>query len=284
MHFRCSSSIECIIFCYFCFRHQFADPLKPEFSRRDNDENTSEGVLHPVHQLDYLDPESSDTGITIDPSNKDTKSVTDLQQSLEYDCTSLEDNRVRNNDIETENVSEAAGRPTSLVHFAQGVSKEKCQSSESELELRRICHIKESKEAAGCDWVKFISDDTDQLLFDSSLSKEHSEAQDHKTVDPGTISFIATVLQLPHDELDDSKKSQSIGSGDSYGQCETEEIVAKSSDAEEIKETDQTPAVPSSTVLDKLVVGDSRAEVDDKKGKKCMQLSCKVKSLRLYLV
>lgn len=234
-----------------------------------------------VHDSNYLDPESSDTGVTIDLSNKNPKTVTDLQQSLKYGCTSLEEKGIHNNDIETEIVSESAGNPTSHVHFVQGVSKEKGQSSESETELRKICHIKESKEAAGCDWMKFISDGNDPLIYDASISKEHSKLQDQKKVDPGTISFVATVLQLPHDELDDSQKSQSIGSVDSYGQCETEEIIAKSRDAGKIKETDQTPAVPSITVLDKLVVSDSRAEVDDKKGKKGMQLSCKVKSLRL---
>ena len=57
------------------------------------------------------------------------------------------------------------------------------------------------------DWVKFISDDTDPSIFDSSISKEHSKVQDHKMVDPGTITFIATVLlQLPYDELDDSQQ------------------------------------------------------------------------------
>lgn len=262
----------------FLRRQQFTDPSKPEFSRRDNDENTSEGVLDAVHQLDYLDPGSSDTGITIDPSNKDPKSDAGLPQSLKYDCTSPEDNRIPHNDIETETIPEVAIRPASHVHFVQGVSKERRQSFEIETELRGICQIGESKEAAGCDWGKLISDDTDQLIFDSSISKEHSEVQDHKTVDPGTYSFIATVLQLPHDEIDDLQKSQSMGSVDSYEQCETEETVTKSRDVGEIKETDQTPAVPSSTLLDKLVVSDSRAEVDDKKGKKCMQSSCKLGS------
>ena len=56
------------------------------------------------------------------------------------------------------------------------------------------------------DWVKFIYDDSDPSIFDSSISKEHSEVQDHKMVDPGTITFIATILQLPYDELDDSQQ------------------------------------------------------------------------------
>ena len=83
-------------------------PSKPEFSRSDNDENTSEGVLDAVHQLVYLDPRNSDTGITIDPSNKDPKLDTGFSQSLKYDCTSPEDNGIPHNDIETETVLEMA--------------------------------------------------------------------------------------------------------------------------------------------------------------------------------
>lgn len=233
-----------------------------------------------VHRLDYLDPSSSDMGrITTDPSNKDPKSDADLPQSLKYGCcTSLEDNRSPHNDIEAENLPEVAGRPAPHVHFVQGIPKERQQSFESEIELRRICHIGESKEATGTEWGKLTSDGTDQLMFDSSIRKEHSEVPDHKTVDPGTISFVATVLQLPHDELDDLQKSPSVGPVDSLKQCETEETAAKSRDVGEIKQTDQTPAVPSSTQLDALAVSHSRAEVDDKKGKKLTQSSCKVRN------
>ena len=144
--------------------------------------------------------------------------------------TSIVQASCRNNDIETEIVPEVAGRPASHVYFVQGVSKERRQSFEIEIELRGICQIGESKEAAGCDWGKLIYDVTDQLIFDFSISKEHSEVQGHKTVDLGIYSFIATVLQFPHDEIDDLQKSQSIGSVDSYEQCETEEIVTKSRD------------------------------------------------------
>ena len=69
-----------------------------------------------------------------------------------------------------------------------------------------------------------------RLAIVTASYKEYSEVQDHKTVDPGTYSFIATGLQFPHDEVDDLQKSQSIGSVDSYEQCETEETVTKSRD------------------------------------------------------
>ena len=61
--------------------HQFVSHTHQNLSSL-ADENTSEGVLHAVHQLDCLDPRSSDTGITIDPSNKDSKSNTGLPLSL----------------------------------------------------------------------------------------------------------------------------------------------------------------------------------------------------------
>ena len=70
--------------------------------------HTSEGVLDAVHQLVYLDPRNSDTGITIDPSNKDPKLDTGFSQSLKHDCTSPEDNGIPHNDIETETVLEMA--------------------------------------------------------------------------------------------------------------------------------------------------------------------------------
>ena len=80
--------------------------------------------------------------------------------------TSIVQASCRNNDIETEIVPEVAGRPASHVYFVQGVSKERRQSFEIEIELRGICQIGESKEAAGCDWGKLIYDVTDQLIFD----------------------------------------------------------------------------------------------------------------------
>ena len=130
--------------------------------------------------------------------------------------------------------------------------------------------------------MSFVSGAADLLNLDSSMIEEHFEAQNHKSVDPGTISFLSTVLQLPQDNANDVEKTETVGII-SCKQREIGETVTQSREIGNLKKTDQTSAIFSSTLLDKLVVSDLSDKVDDK-GKKCMDSSSKVWHFLAYVV
>ncbi|KAK9292144.1 hypothetical protein L1049_020103 [Liquidambar formosana] len=257
---------------------RLSDISRPEFSHSENEDNTSEGVSDAVQlsdlfaeQLGCHSPGRSSGEITSEPPCQNLKS--ELPKTLSYDYSSLDGDMVPYNVVKTNNVPEMAGTPASPIQFVQDVSEERHHSFESEIELRGICRIEQNKETAGCDWENLISNATDLLISDSSINNEHYEGQDYETVDAGVISFISAVLQLPQDDANDLKKTES---DDPVGSCKLdkmEEPVTQPG-VGELKVTDQASAILPSTLLDKLVVSDLGVEVDDK-GEKCIRSGCK---------
>lgn len=190
--------------------------------------------------------------------------VIELPKTLKYDCGSPDGDVVPSDAITTETVPDVA----SFDELPMDDSKGKHHSFKSEINLRRICSIEQNEEA--CNWVTLVSDTADLLYVDLSINEEHFEGQDHKSVDPGTMSFISTVLQLPQDNANDLERTESVGTITSCQLCEIGETATQSREIGDLKETD-----PASTLLDKLVVSDSSDEVDHK-GQECIQARCKV--------
>ncbi|KDP23641.1 hypothetical protein JCGZ_23474 [Jatropha curcas] len=251
-------------------RRQFSDPLKPELSHIKGDNNASEGVSEAVElpdscteQLRCATSSSSAKEVTTDPLNEQLELGIELPKAFKCvgagpdgDIALLDAIRT---DIEPEKVDK---------------SNERHCLYESEKHLRRICRIEQSEDEAGCDWDTLISDVSDILCFDSSISAEQSEEQ--KIVDPGTISFVSNVLQIPQDN---TNASENMESTNCVGSSEHKmgEIGTQSTELGK-KEADKIPAVLSGTLLNKLVVDDA-ATVMDIKGKKRLS-SCKQNRIR----
>ncbi|KAM4108632.1 hypothetical protein ACB094_03G059400 [Castanea mollissima] len=265
-------------------RHQFSDPSKNESSQIGNKNNTSEGVSVAVQPSDSCTENfecctsaSSAREITTEPTDEPSGLVIELPNTLKYDCGSPDSDMVPPNATKTDTAPGIAGTLESFDEFLMDDSKGKLHSFESEKNLRNICSIEQNIEA--CDWVSFVSGAADLLNLDSSMIEEHFEGQNHKSVDPGTISFLSTVLQLPQDNANDVEKTEAI-SIISCKQREMGETVTQSRVIGNLKKTDQTSAILSSTLLDKLAVSDLSDKVDDK-GKKSMDSSSKPGSHRL---
>ena len=257
-------------------RHHSSDPSKHESSQIGSKSNTGEGVSIAVklsdlcdEKLEYFTSASSAREITTEPPSE---LVFELPNTLKYDCGSPDGDVVPPDTIKTEAVPDSANTLESFDQFLMDDSKGKHHSFEIEKNLRQICSIEQNNET--CDWVALVSGAADLLKFDSSIDEEHFEGQNHKSVDPGAISFISTVLQLPQDNANDLETIESVGII-SYKQCEMGETASQSREIGKQKETDQMSAILSSTLLDKLVVSNSSDKVDSKE-KKCMQPSCKV--------
>ncbi|KAH9688118.1 hypothetical protein KPL70_015015 [Citrus sinensis] len=123
---------------------------------------------------------------------------------------------------------------------------------ENKINLRKICRIEQSEEVAGCDWVSLVSD----AVLNSKLSivENNSEDQDEKTVDSGAISFISTVLQLPQDNAKDLVNMVTGSWSCSCKQSIMTEPLTQPEEIGDLKRTDQTPDILSSTLLDKLII------------------------------
>ncbi|GMY20974.1 protein tesmin/TSO1-like CXC 3 [Fagus crenata] len=262
-------------------RHHSSDPSKHESSQIGSKSNTGEGVSIAVklsdlcdEKLEYFTSASSAREITTEPPSE---LVFELPNTLKYDCGSPDGDVVPPDTIKTEAVPDSENTLESFDQFLMDDSKGKHHSFEIEKNLRQICSIEQNNET--CDWVALVSGAADLLKFDSSIDEEHFEGQNHKSVDPGAISFISTVLQLPQDNANDLETIESVGII-SYKQCEMGETASQSREIGKQKETDQMSAILSSTLLDKLVVSNSSDKVDGKE-KKCMQPSCKkLRSIR----
>ena len=111
-----------------------------------------------------------------------------------------------------------------------------------------------------------------------SIVENNSEDQDEKTVDSGAISFISTVLQLPQDNAKDLVNMVAGSRSCSCKQSIMTEPLTQPEEIGDLKRTDQTPDILSSTLLDKLIVSDLREKMDNEE-EKCGQSSCKVNTV-----
>ncbi|XP_021677288.2 protein tesmin/TSO1-like CXC 3 isoform X2 [Hevea brasiliensis] len=256
----------------FITRRQLSDPLKPRPSQIRDDNNTSEGVSEAVElsnlsaeQLGCLASSSSPKDVTAEPLNEHLELAIELPEPLKCDSTSPDKSIVPLDAIRRDTAPEEVDK-----------SNERHCLYESEKNLRKICRIDQSEDEAGGDWVTLISNVADALNFESSIIEEHSE--EHKLmVDPGTISFISNVLQIPQDSTNDLENGESIVCDD-YSEQKMGEPGSQSIVLGKKKEADEIPAILSGSLLNKLVVNDAAAEVDVK-GKK-RESSCKQNRIR----
>lgn len=245
----------------------------------ENENFKSEGVSVAVHpsnlcteQLGYSSPRSSAREITSELLTENLELAIEFPSTLKYDSGSPISNVLPSDVIKTDSVLETESTMIQDVQSVTDNSKERHCLFERENFLRRICWVEQSNEVAQCDWMKQISDTDNLLNFDSSITGGHSDGQDPKMVDTGTMSFISNVLE------DDLNKFEKPESSDPFGTCEQCVMGESCTQSERIgdqEETDQMPAELSRTLMHKLVVTDSCNIVDDKR-KMFIRSSCKV--------
>jgi len=148
---------------------------------------------------------------------------------------------------------------------------ERYQSYESERDLCKIGRSGQNEDEPRCDWAALIFYVADILTFEPSIHEESAEEQ--KMVDPGAISFISNVLQVPQDNNNDLETSNCVGP---FQHCDMGDPGIQPKEFGEQNEVDQTPSVLPSTLLVKSIVTDATAPVDVK-GKNCQSIS-KVKT------
>ncbi|GAV81174.1 CXC domain-containing protein [Cephalotus follicularis] len=234
-------------------RHQWTNSSISELPHSGN-ENTSEAVSEGVQHSDpraecveCLTPGSSNEMFITEIPNKQLEMEIEIPKLLKYDSGSPNSNILLHN--LTDAGSEILGTMTSPVE-SNKVSLEGGHLFERELHLRKICRIQKNEEVAGCEWVAVISDVADVFTSNSSITEDNIEEKDEISEDPGK-SFISSVLQLPQEEAVDPDNEDS---GDPSGSCKQSEMIGPVTQSEDIAmdETDQTPAILSGNLLDKL--------------------------------
>ncbi|XP_055961136.1 CRC domain-containing protein TSO1 isoform X2 [Mercurialis annua] len=234
-------------------RRHFLDAVKPESLKSRDETNANEGVSETDDQLGYFNANTSaNEGNDAEQNNDHLRLTIQLPNVLDKDTANLDRNIVAIDAISTDNVPGKLDKPIELH----------C-SYESEKHLRNICRIEQGEDEAGGDWVTSISNVADMLYFDSSIVEEQHE--EPKMVDPGTISFVSNVLQIPQDNINDL---ESLESTDCVGSLEQKvgESVTQSKELITKKDADKIPVLLSSSV-NKAVVSDAVTSADVK-GKK----------------
>jgi hypothetical protein len=197
-----------------------------------------------VEQLECFITGNSGKGVITKPPSEHLELATEERKALKYGCASSGGNMIM---VPLNAITEPE---------MAGNLNERYQSYESERDLRKIGQTRQNKDEPGCDWVALISDVADILTFEPSFDEESAEEQ--KMVDPGTISFISNVLQVPQDNNNDSETSNCAGSFQHYDMGDP---GIQPKEFGEQNEVDQTPSVLPSTLLDKPLVTDASATV-----------------------
>ncbi|XP_009364529.3 protein tesmin/TSO1-like CXC 3 isoform X1 [Pyrus x bretschneideri] len=230
-------------------RHHFSDSPRPNSFQGGNPNSKSDGVPVSVEQS-YLgadQPECFASGSSSDVEVASAVPTESMELPVEF----------------LNNLKYSSGSPHSNdVHHSKG----RHSFFERETHLRRIHRIEQKKG----DLVRLISDD--QLKFDSTIIKENCAGHDPTPVDPGEISFMSNILRD-----NDIEVKEFSGIIDSSEQCRLGKVSNQPEGIGRTKETDETPAILSRTLLDKLNVNDPSGIVDEK-SPKCIHSSCKPSS------
>ncbi|GAB4855410.1 hypothetical protein Ancab_024033 [Ancistrocladus abbreviatus] len=181
------------------------DQAQQPISSPDGNEGSRSHVILDVRRpanlhaegLDYLDSGGEVTARASDELSNSAK----LPQSLTYSSArSASDCDAASSELS----SRATGTRTSYV--VQDDSAKENRSPESERLLHKI-QAGQVKEAPACEWDKSVCEAANPLCSDSPFEQENTEDLDDRMIDPGTASFIATVLQQPHETIDELQKT-----------------------------------------------------------------------------
>lgn len=153
--------------CCYC-RHQFSDPLKPDFSCGHGDKvaNTEEAtdIADNIEQQQNFDQGILAGESSAGPLNETSVDM-ELSQNLSCECVSPDCGGASNCGMEIACVSELAASSMEGVPHAEIGSRKELVGREVHLE--GPSNIDANKEAAGCDWENLFSDEGDLLLFDT---------------------------------------------------------------------------------------------------------------------
>ncbi|GLT90545.1 hypothetical protein SLE2022_084710 [Rubroshorea leprosula] len=252
-------------------RPQFLEASSSDLPQSESENKTAEGDLDVVKQSDPLEKqlecitnEGSVRVATSEPHNEELDLAIELPKTLKYDCGSPDSKLLPSDEAPEDAGVEVAGPQGSSADYHKDKMKERQTSFESEINLRKVCHVKQNEEVEGYDWMKMVSDAADLLNFNSPITGGHSEGQNQKTADSGTLSYISTLLQLPQDPTNEFENVEDGCPGGFCKQSEMGEPVA-----------DQMQAILSSSILD----NDPSLKVDDK-GETCSRFSSEQRSIR----
>lgn len=269
-----------LLYAVFIISNQSPDILKPELPFHGKENKTSIGNSEAVQpfddctvKLECVTPGSSAREVISKLLDETLELAIELPITVKYDGGAPVGNKVPCDVKEKSRGPEADRASSSLVQCNED-NPGAADYFENKTNLRKICRIEQSEEVTGCDWVSLVSD----AVLNSNLSIVENEDQDEKIVDTGAISFISTVLQLPQDNAKDLVNMVSSSPSCSCKQSEMRETVTQPEEIGDLKDTDQSPDVLSSSLLNKLIVSDLRGKMDNKE-EKCGQSSCKVNTL-----
>lgn len=223
-------------------------------------ENTSKEVSQAVQlsglydeQLGCLTHGSLTGEGSTGPPNEHFDLAIELSKALDYNSDSPPGQKVSCDETSRDR---NANTPKSVVQSDDNLKKIH-HPHEIEAQLHRIYEDRKTEKPKGCNLESFTSDAADDLLsYDSSIIQSDTECQHQNAADPGTSSFISTILQFPQDSNHNLQKKDSVGSHSSNEQAEVGESVVKSGRIVNMNEIHQAPAIRSGNSLDKLAVGD----------------------------
>ncbi|KAA8548669.1 hypothetical protein F0562_000353 [Nyssa sinensis] len=244
------------------FLRRHSDPSNPELcSENRNKVGTSEGVTDVAHKS-IVHQENFDRGSSVgEASVEPTFECSKLEVTLSYDCGSPACSPAPCCGTETKCVSDLADTSKSVVPFGKEVSEK--GSFGSEVCLTEMNNIEQDKEGAGCDWETLISDASDLLIFDSPNDTEALKCPFEKSVDPGTRFCTNLLLQFTHDDINDSQKTQPVGTISSGEQHETENASTQPEEGGDLKEFDETRDILADTSLNQYAAGELSEKMDN---------------------
>ena len=249
------------------FRHNFSDPSKPEFSSvNGNKVSTNEEVMdadqlcgNSGKPLEDFDPRSSIGKASFERNNGHSELAIELPQTLKYGCGSPDCDPTPCGGTEVE----LASKSGSLAPFSEEASE--TGRFNSQLHLKGMCQIEQTKEEAGCDWESLISDAADLLIFDSPDDTRAFKGLIQKSLDPGTSVCASLGSQFSQDDVSDLQKKQFVGSDDS-GEHETDDPSTQPEEASKLNGMDQKQENLANTSFKDCMGSNASGEMDNEGG------------------
>lgn len=255
-------------------------PREPKFTRTSHvtevlknncSQNDSEGkneetsvVIEPALHTEEVD--KIERKVAFSRTDESSKLLSEIPRSLKYECDSPENNLVNCAAVKTHNV---AGTELFPVKINQDNFKEADCSLGNEMRLQAI-QLAQNKEVR--EWEKFVCEASDILDCHSPTKENYHDELDDRSADSGMLSFVATVLQPPNEQISDPQKMDPVCPLISENH-QMEVPMNKPGEFGNSNEKSQVPSGDARTVLAEEFVHYMRTEIDDKSSSQQQQTS-----------
>jgi len=154
-----------------------------------------------------VDKSDSTGEIAVRETYESPEVVKKLPEPLDYNSGSPDDSVVHCVSGKPDCEFNRAGTEMSPAKITEGISQEAGCSFENEMGAL-VIPLEENKQE--CNWEKFINEASDILNCETPAKEEYHEELDDKSIDSGTLPFVATVLRPQNENIDGIQKLESF--------------------------------------------------------------------------